>query len=99
MDSMRRFLNGTKNEGLLVAFTTLRRVHRILRSLDVWTDVVHWETLVLFTGALRTFPEVLLRCIEFHLLSTVDADILSGAYLLSGFCYLGQFDHQIQLLM
>lgn len=86
-----------KNEGLLVALATFRWVPRILRSLDVRTDVGHRETLVLFTGALRTFPEVLLSCIEFHFLSTVDADIPSGAYLLSGFCFLGQFNHQIQL--
>lgn len=86
-----------KNKGLLVALATFRRVHRIFWSFDIRADVGHRETLVLFTGTLRTFPEVLLCCIEFHLLSAIDADILSGAYFLSGFGFLGQFDHHVQL--
>ena len=84
---------------LLVALAPLRGIHCVFRRLDIRTDVVHREALVLFTGALRTLPQVLLRLIERHLPAAVDADILAWTDFLSGFCFLGQFDHQTQIWM
>jgi hypothetical protein len=81
----------------LVALSPLRRVHRILRSLDVRSDVCHRETLVLFTGAVRTLPEVLLDLVKSHFPPAVDTDILSWTDLLSGFCCVSQFNHQREL--
>jgi hypothetical protein len=82
---------------LLVALSPLRRVHRILRSLDVRADVGHRETLVLLTGTLWTLSKVLLGLIEGHFPPAVDTDVLSWTDLLSGFCYVSQFDHQREL--
>jgi hypothetical protein len=82
---------------LLVALAPLWGVHRVFRSLYVRTYVMHRETLILFTGALGTLPQVLFRLIERHLPAAVDADILARTDLLAGFCFLGQFDHQLQI--
>jgi len=60
---------------------------------------MHRETLVLFTGTLRTLPQVLLGFIECHLPAAVYADVLSRTDFLSGFCLFGQFDHQFQIWM
>lgn len=84
---------------LLVALTPLGRVYRIFRGLDIRTDVGHREALVLLTGALRTLPQVLLHLVERHLPAAVDAYILPRTDFLSGFCFLGQFDHQTLIWM
>jgi len=82
---------------LQVALAPLGRVHCIFRGLDVRTDVGHREALILFTGTLGTLPQVLFHLIERHLPAAVDAYILPRTDFLSGFCFLGQFDHQIQI--
>lgn len=91
------FHNHKKNYALQVTLTPLRGVHRIFWGLYVRTDMVHREALILFTSALRTLPEILLGLVKRHLPAAVDADILAGTDFLSGFCFLGQFDHQIQI--
>jgi len=79
---------------LLVTLAPLWGVHRIFRGLDIRTDVVHREALILFTGTLGTFPQILLGLIECHLPTAIDAYVLARTDLLSGFCFLGQFNHQ-----
>jgi hypothetical protein len=81
----------------LVALSPLRRIHRIIRSFDIRSDVCHRETLILFTGTLGTLPEVLLGLIKGHFPPAVDTDVLSWTDLLSGFCCVSQFDHQREL--
>ena len=81
---------------LNVAFTALRRVLYIFRSLDVRADVCHGEALVLFTGTGRTFPEILFALIEREFLTAVYADIFTGSDFLPCIIILGfgQIIHQ-----
>jgi hypothetical protein len=68
---------------LLIAFTTFGRVFGILRSLDIRADVCHREALVFFTGAGRTFPEILLTLVQGKFLSAINTHIFSRADFLS----------------
>ena len=90
-------LSTTHEKGLLVALSPLWRVLRILRRLDVRADVCHGETLILFTGTLGTFPEILFGLVKRHFPPTVDTDILSWTDFLSGLCCVSQFDHQREI--
>ena len=81
---------------LLIAFTTFGRVSGILRSLDIRADMCHREALVFFTGAGRTFPEILLTLVQGKFLSAINTHIFSCADFLScGVCLLfSQLIHQ-----
>jgi hypothetical protein len=93
------FHNDAEKVCSLVALAPLWGVRRVFRGLDVRTDMMHREALILFTGTLRTLPQVLLRFIERHLPAAVYADVLSRTDFLSGFNLFGQFDHQFQIWM
>jgi len=85
-----------KNVKLYVAFATFWRVLCIFRCLDVRADVCHRKALVLFTGAGRTFPEVLFALVECEFLAAVYTYILTWPDFLSCVVRLifGQMIHQ-----
>jgi hypothetical protein len=60
-----------KNMKLNVALTALWRVLDIFGGLDVRSDMCHREALVLFTGAGRTFSEVLFALVECEFFSAI----------------------------
>lgn len=80
----------------LIAFTAFGRVSGILRSLDIWADVRHWEALVFFTGTGRAFPEILLTLVKGEFLSAINTHIFSRADFLSRSVRLlfSQLNHQ-----
>jgi hypothetical protein len=67
-----------KNE-LLVALATLWWISRILRSFYIRPDVMHRETLVLFTCTGRALAEVLFALVKFIFLSAIKAYIFPRA--------------------
>jgi hypothetical protein len=73
-----------KKNKLLVTLSAFGRVPGIRRGLDVRADVSHRETLVLFAGAGRAFPEILFTLIQRQFLSTIDTYVFSRADFLSG---------------
>jgi hypothetical protein len=85
-----------KIRSLLVAFATFWWIFSILRCLDVRADVRHWEALIFFAGARRTFSEILFALVQRKLLSTINAHIFTSAYFLSCCIRLlfGQLIHQ-----
>jgi hypothetical protein len=85
-----------KNKKLLVAFSTFGWIFCIFRCLDIRADVCHGETLVFFTGAGGTFPEVLLALVQRKFFSAIDTHIFSRADFLSRGVRLlfGQDNHQ-----
>jgi hypothetical protein len=68
-----------KNKDLLEALAPFWRVLGICRGLDIWPDVGHRETLVLFTGTGRAFPEVLFALVKGSFFSAVDANVFAGS--------------------
>ena len=60
-----------KNGKLYVALAAFWRVLDIVRSLDVRADVGHREALVFFTGAGRTFSQILFTLVESKFLSAI----------------------------
>jgi len=72
-----------KMRSLLVAFPAFWRVPGVLRSFNVRADVRHREALVLFAGARRTFPEILLALVQRKFFSTINTHIFARADFLS----------------
>ena len=73
-DGMRK-----KKNILLVALATLGWILCIFRCFYIRPDVMHRETLVLFTCTGRTFAEVLFALVKFILLSAIKAYIFPRA--------------------
>lgn len=86
-----------QNCSLLVALAPLGGIYHIIWSLDIWTNMGHRDALILFTGALRALPQILLHIVKRHLPTTIDADVLTRTNFLSNFCFLCQFNHLMDL--